>query len=181
MVLFLTFWILSGNLPDRCDEAEEFAAIVEQLALKPGQEVADVGAGGGTWTRKLARYVGSQGKVYGTDVKPHFLEGVRVIARQRGFSHVEPVLGTEQDTGLKPASCDAILLRLVYHAFDDPKAMEKSLFSALRPGGRILIIGFRPKLPELERAMTRSGFKAGWSTPNWCGHKEVYAQVFVKP
>jgi ubiquinone/menaquinone biosynthesis C-methylase UbiE len=81
---------------------------------------------------------------------------------------------------LPEACCDAILLRLVYHAFDKPEKMRASMHRALRPGGRILIIDFRPDAKVLTQQMERSGFRARKTIDRWQDQQGVYAVLFVR-
>ena len=76
-LLVLVFWLFLDG--PRCTVPEEFDRIVAVLAIETGARVADVGAAGRTWTRLLAKHVGSGGHVFGTDVKETFLEGVRIL------------------------------------------------------------------------------------------------------
>jgi len=170
----------AGMALSQRSEKLEFPDIVDLLALKEGNSVADVGAGGGTWTMLLSKHAGPKGRVYATDVKAPQVEGLRAIASQSDYSNVTAILGSEDDTRLPEACCDAILLRLVYHAFDKPDKMRASLHRALRPGGRILIIDFRPDAKALVEQMESSGFQAKKTIDRWQGQEGVYAVLLVR-
>ena len=152
--------------------------MVELLEIGAGSRVADVGAGGGQWTRLLSGVAGREGRVYATEVKPAQIRGLASLARSLPASNVTVVRGTELETGLPPACCDAILLRLVYHAFDHPQPMREGLRVALRPGGRILVIDFRPPRAQLVAEMEDSGFELLWQVDAWRGQEGVYATLF---
>lgn len=156
----------------------EFIEIARLLALAPGASVADVGAGGGAWTFRLADVVGATGRVYGTDVRAPQVESIRRGAARRGRGNVTAILGTEDDTGLPAGCCDAVLLRLVYHAMDKPDRMRASLHGALKPGGRLLVIDFKPALTETREQFETAGFEAVEAIPAWQGQDGVYAILF---
>jgi ubiquinone/menaquinone biosynthesis C-methylase UbiE len=127
--------------------ADERDRIAEVLEIKEGTVVADVGAGKGAWSVDLARRVGATGRVYATEIDPARLRDIeRAVAAAR-LRSVTVVEGSVTDTKLPEQCCDAILLRLVYHHFTDPHAMDRSMFASLRPGGLILVIDFEPGAP----------------------------------
>lgn len=161
------------------DPGRELDQIVELLAVAPGSSVADVGAGGGEWTRRLARQVGPDGRVFATEVTRHQVDGLRAMALHDGLSQVTVVAGDQDATGLPDGCCEAMLLRLVYHAFDRPAAMRRSLQQALRPGARVLIIDFRPPIDDLVAQMEEIGFEAQTTIEAWRGQEDVYAVLFL--
>jgi ubiquinone/menaquinone biosynthesis C-methylase UbiE len=116
---------------------------IAALGLTAGDAVADVGAGSGYYTVRLARVVGSTGRVYATDIQPEMLALVRKKVDAERLSNVELVLGTPSDPRLPAASVDLILMVDVYHELADPQAMLRALKRALRPGGRLVLIEFR--------------------------------------
>jgi SAM-dependent methyltransferase len=137
----------------------EAESIAEVLALRAGQTVADIGAGNGEWSVELGRRVGERGHVYATEIEDAKLEEIRRSAEDAGLANVEAVLGSEDSTGLPPACCDAILVRLVYHHLTEPKRVVADLERALRPGGRMAIIDFLPRdwLPNVPGVPDRGG------------------------
>lgn len=133
--------------PER--EAEEQPALlVRQLGLKPGDIVADIGAGTGYFTFRMATLV-PQGKVYAVDIQPEMLAFVRDRARRAGLSNVEPVAGRLDDPGLAPASIDLALMVDVYHEFSQPCEMLRAIVRALKPGGRIALVEYRAEEPSV--------------------------------
>jgi len=135
--------------PER--EAEEQpAALVAALALKPGDVVADVGAGSGYFSWRLARQVGPGGRVYAVEVQQEFLEVLRANLERRGVAAiVQPVLGTARDPRLPAGACDLVLLVDVYHEFEHPFEMAQALVRALKPGGRLVLVEYRGEDPAV--------------------------------
>jgi len=178
---------------------EEGDGIVASLSLSSGMTVADVGAGNGRYSVVLARAVGPAGQVYATEVDRSDIDKIAGLARDEGLSHVTTVVGTQEDTGLPPGCCDAILLRLVYHHFTDTAAMRRGLWNALRPGGRIAVIDVPPqkgwsRLPgvpergghgievaEMEAEMAQSGFHVVSRDLDWPAEEDAYLVVFRRP
>ena len=117
-------------------------AILAALAIEPGMEVADVGAGTGFLTRMIAQAVGPEGRVYAVDVVPEFLELIASRAREAGLANIVTVLSDQKSTRLEPASVDLILVCDTYHHFEFPRPTLASLHAALRDGGRMVIIDF---------------------------------------
>lgn len=124
------------------DSNAEAARIVEQTGIAPGATVAEVGAGDGAVAVALARSVGPEGRVLATELEAEQLETLRAAAHDAGQANVDVIQAGVTDTGLPDACCDAIVLRHVYHHLTDPERVDASLFRALRPGGRLLIIDF---------------------------------------
>ena len=136
--------------------------IVEQLGLRPGMAVADVGAGTGLFVGPLARAVGPEGTVYAVEVSRRFLEHLRTRVRKEALSRVRVVEGKERSTGLAAASIDLALLCDVYHHFEYPKSMLASLHSALRPGGTLVVIDFE-RIPGSSSDWVLEHMRAGKS------------------
>ncbi|MEX1362748.1 MAG: methyltransferase domain-containing protein [Nannocystaceae bacterium] len=118
-------------------------AIIAELSLRPGMDVADVGAGTGMLTLALANAVGPEGTVHAVDVQPYFLDHVGQKARKAGLSNVELVRATQESVGLPPASIDLAIMVDAYHHVEKPAAYLASLRAALRPEGRLVIIDYR--------------------------------------
>ncbi len=128
--------------PER-DDDENPRRAVHALGIRPGQVVADVGAGTGYYTSLLARKVAPGGRVLATDIQSEMLDRLRArLARER-LSNVELILGTEDDPRLPPGCCDVILMVDVYHELARPQAMMRRLREALKPDGRLVLVEFR--------------------------------------
>jgi ubiquinone/menaquinone biosynthesis C-methylase UbiE len=129
---------------DTVDQKER-SRLVEILDVDPGETVADVGAGDGRYSVELAEQVGESGRVYASEVDPAKLKEIEDRVRSERLRNVEVVRGTQESTGLPDGCCSAILLRRVYHHFQDPSAMQSSLRRALGDGGLLLVIDFAPR------------------------------------
>src|SRR5688500_11808501 len=140
-------------------EQIEFDQIVQLLRVAEGAVVADVGAGGGQWSFRLATRVGANGRVVATDVKGPPGAGVQRVARARNVNNLTVIYGSQQEIGLPADCCDAMLLRLVYHAFTEPERMRDSMRRAMKPGGLVLIVDFRPLPDQLTEEMRHAGFE----------------------
>jgi ubiquinone/menaquinone biosynthesis C-methylase UbiE len=117
-------------------------AIVAALAIEPGMEGADIGAGTGFLTLLIAAAVGPEGRVFAEDVVPEFLDHVAVAAKKEGLTNVTTVLGDQKSTNLAAGSIDLALVSDTYHHFEFPRPMLESLHAALRDGGRLVVIDF---------------------------------------
>jgi ubiquinone/menaquinone biosynthesis C-methylase UbiE len=134
--------------PER--EAEEAPSILlKSLKLKPGMVVADIGAGSGYLTFPMAKLVAPDGKVYAEDIQQEMLDIIRKRMKEKDQPNVEPVLGTIKDTRLPANSVDLILLVDVYHEFDHPWEMTRSMAKALKPGGRLVFVEYRKEDPDV--------------------------------
>jgi predicted methyltransferase len=118
------------------------AAILKATGVGPGDEVADVGAGSGLYTALFARAVGPEGWVYAVDIAPKFIEYLAAKLPAAGITNVTPVLCTERSASLPPASVDVVFVCDTYHHFAHPQETLASIRSALRPGGRLVIVDF---------------------------------------
>jgi precorrin-6B methylase 2 len=128
--------------PER-EEEESPALLHKALGLKPGDVVADVGAGSGYHTFRLAKVVGDKGKVYAVDIQQEMLDLINKKAKRTKRNNVETVMGAESDPKLPANSCDLILLVDVYHEFSHPYEMTEAMVKALKPGGRLAFVEFR--------------------------------------
>ena len=131
-----------GHLDDPSRDAwQQPETVIRAMALTPTMTVADVGAGTGYFTVRLARAV-PQGQVIATDVDPELLHHIE--ARTRLFPNVRTVLASRAASGLAPESVDAILVVHVWHHLADRAAYARDLAAALRPGGRAFVVDFAP-------------------------------------
>jgi protein-L-isoaspartate O-methyltransferase len=132
-------------------EAEERTdLLLQSLELKPGEQVADVGAGSGYFSWRMAKQVGVTGKVFAVEIQQQMLDLLMANMARRGVAaRVEPVLGSVSDPKLPANAVDVILLVDVYHEFDHPYEMTRAMIAALRPGGRLVIVEYRGEDPEV--------------------------------
>jgi predicted methyltransferase len=136
-------------------EAADPSRLIDALQLRPGSVIAEIGAGDGKLTLALAAHVGEGGRVFTTELGAERLERLREAVATSGLSQVEVLEAHERRTNLTDACCDAVLMRDVYHHFDDPAAMNASVFAALKPGGRVAVIDFGPSGQEADDASGR--------------------------
>jgi ubiquinone/menaquinone biosynthesis C-methylase UbiE len=113
------------------------------LGIKPGQVVADIGAGVGYHVMRLSRLVGPTGLVIGEDIQPEMLAMLRQNVAQHGLSNVQIILGEPDDPKLPDNTIDLILMVDVYHEFANPAAMLQKFRRALRPDGRLVLVEYR--------------------------------------
>ena len=117
-------------------------AIVDALGLSSGDQIADIGAGTGFFTALFAEEVGDDGTVYAVEISPKFLEHLRERAIANELTAVRVVEGTQNSVELPPASVDMAFICDVYHHFESPQDSLASLYSAIRPGGSLILIDF---------------------------------------
>ena len=129
------------------EEAPEQALML--IGLRPGMIVADVGAGSGYMTTRIARIVGPTGKVYANDIQPAMLRIIQDKLRVEQLTNVELVLGTDVDTRLPDEAVDLALLVDVYHEFQHPQEMLRSMRRALKPGGQLVLVEYRKEDPAI--------------------------------
>lgn len=135
---------VSAQQPWNRDFDEDMTRLVPILDLRAGHTVADIGAGGGELTVRLAKQVGAEGRVYATEMSTDRMDRIRRRAEDDGLKNVTVLEAHATRTNLPDSCCDAIVIRNVYHHFDDPAAMNKSLLASLKPGGHLAIIDFSP-------------------------------------
>jgi len=117
--------------------------ILEILALQPGQNIADIGAGGGYFSLRFADAVGRKGKVYAVDTNPEFLEFIRNSAEKKGLKNVKTVLAAEGKLTLPKKSLDFVFLRNVYHHLPNRVEYFRNLKGFLKPGGKVAIVEYK--------------------------------------
>jgi ubiquinone/menaquinone biosynthesis C-methylase UbiE len=131
------------------EEEEQPERALDLIGVAPGMIVADVGAGSGYMTTRLAQRVGPSGKVYANDVQPALLEILGDKARREGLTNIEVALGTEEDARLPEHAIDLALLVDVYHEFSQPQKMLQSIRRSLKPGGVLVLVEYRKEDPRI--------------------------------
>ena len=129
------------NRPGRIQE-EMPDEVVANMGLDPDHVVADIGAGSGYFSFRIARLV-PKGKVLAVDIQPEMLQLIEAQMAEVGVSNIEGVLGQVDDPNLPPNSIDAAIMVDAYHEFSHPFEMINGIFQALRPGGRIFLLEYR--------------------------------------
>jgi ubiquinone/menaquinone biosynthesis C-methylase UbiE len=122
------------------------------LAIGAGSHVADIGAGGGYFTVRLAGEVGGGGRVYAVDIDESSLSRLRDRLEAEGLTNVEVIHGESDDPLLPDGALDAILVVDTYHEMTHYEAMLARMYQALSPGGRLVILDFTPPDPSASRA-----------------------------
>jgi ubiquinone/menaquinone biosynthesis C-methylase UbiE len=140
------------------DIEEEPNRALDALGLKRGDIVADVGAGSGYMSVRMAKRVGNEGRVYAEDIQPEMIALLNKRLTREKVTNVVPILGLINDPKLPEATLDLILLVDVYHEFSEPQLMLRGLRAALKPTGRLVLLEYRkedPNVPiRLEHKMT---------------------------
>jgi predicted methyltransferase len=126
--------------PDR-DEWQKPDLIMDMLGIAEGSVVADLGAGGGWFTIRLARRVGPNGLVYAEDIQPLMIEAINRRVTREELRNVRTVLGTPNDPGLPP-NLDAVLIVDTFHEMDNPIPLLRNVARALKPLGRLGVVNF---------------------------------------
>jgi len=134
--------------PEREAEEEPDAAL-DAIGIARGATVADVGAGAGYFTWRLAERVGPAGKVYANDIQPEMLTLLRKNIEARHLTNVETVLGAEDDPKLPAGRMDLVLLVDVYHEFTEPEKMLRRIRESMKPDGRLVLVEYRKEDPNV--------------------------------
>lgn len=135
-------------------------SIVRLLGIKAGDRVADIGTGTGLFVEPFSMAAGKAGWVYALDIAPAFVNRVGRISELKSLGNVTPVLCGEDDVRLPPESIDVGFICDVYHHFEYPMDSLKSIFSATRPGGTLVVIDFE-RIPGVSREWTLNHVRAG--------------------
>jgi FkbM family methyltransferase len=130
------------------EQEEKTAQLMKNLAVQPGQVIADIGAGSGYHSSLLSKMVGN-GKVYAVDVEPEMIAFLNERIKREGKKNIIPVLSTEKTVSLPANSMDMMLLVDVYHEFSFPYEMALSMLEALKPGGKLVLVEFRAEDPNV--------------------------------
>ena len=128
--------------PERVEE-ERPERLLSALDLTPGMTVADIGAGTGYYSWRIAQRVGMGGTVYAVDIQPEMIKLLEQQMSRRAAVNVKAVLGTLTDPRLPPAGVDLALMVDVYHELEYPYEMLTAIVRALKPGGRLVFVEFR--------------------------------------
>jgi SAM-dependent methyltransferase len=134
--------------PERGAEEDPDKAIAA-LAIQAGATVADVGAGSGYMTVKLASAVGPTGRVFATDVQPEMIEKLTARVKAGRLLNVTPVVAATDDPRLPEGVLDLILMVDVYHELAAPQRMLQQLKRALKPSGRLVLVEYRKEDPSI--------------------------------
>ena len=145
------------------ESREVYAArheVLEACNIRPGQRVADIGAGTGLYTRLFSEKAGAGGWVYAVDIAPRFLEHINRKSAEIDQSNVTAVLGREDSVPLPPGSIDVAFICDTYHHFEFPGSTMRSIHQALGPGGTLIVIDL-DRVPGESREWTLEHVRAG--------------------
>ena len=134
--------------PER-EQEERPSKLLDALQIRPGDVIADIGAGSGYLTFRLAKRAGPKGKVFAVDIQPEMLALIRQRMKASGVTNIELIQGTETDPKLPANSTDLILMVDVYHEFSYPWEMTTAMVRALKPGGRLIFVEYRKEDPDV--------------------------------
>ncbi len=128
---------------------ENTTLALQQLQLKPGMTVADIGAGTGYYSIRMAKQVQPGGVVLAVDIQPEMLDRLRENAKTAGIANVQTILGTESDPKLPPKSVDVAIMVDVYHELSRPQRVLQHIRSALKPDGELVLLEYRKEDPSV--------------------------------
>jgi ubiquinone/menaquinone biosynthesis C-methylase UbiE len=134
--------IISPTYSDEAtrDARREAERVMDRLGIRPGMRIADIGAGAGYYTVRLARHLGPGATIYATDVVPQYLRDLEARLAREGIVGVTPILGEPRDPKLPAASIDVAILAHMYHEIENPYEFLYRLRPALAPGARVGIV-----------------------------------------
>ncbi len=133
----LVLWSQRG--PGLRNEADRLASVIE---LRPGMTCAEIGAGRGRMAVRMAQHLGPSGHLYATEMEDEKLRAIRSAASDAGVANIAVIRAGEHSANLPDNCCDVIYMRRVYHHLSDAAAINRTLYNAIRPGGRLAVIDF---------------------------------------
>ncbi len=128
---------------------EQPQLVIDALEIQPGQTVADLGAGSGYYSFRIAPLVGPAGKVLAVDIEPAMLEVIAQRTRREQVANIATVRSSAQDPNLPARSVDLLFMVDVYHELEYPYEVMTKVRAALKPGGRVALIEYRAEDPEV--------------------------------
>lgn len=131
------------------ESEEQPQLVIDALEIEPGQTIADLGAGSGYYSFRIAPLVGPAGKVLAIDIEPRMLEAIAERARREHVANVTTVHSSAQDPNLAPGSVDLLFMVDVYHELEYPYEMMTKVRAALKRGGRVALIEYRGEDPDV--------------------------------
>ncbi len=131
------------------EREERTDLLLAALALQPGMVVADIGAGTGYLSRRMAPAVMPGGKVWAVDVQPEMIRLLQATVKRSGLSQIEPRLGAVDDVRLPAGTVDLAIMVDVYHELAYPYELMASVMKALKPGGRIVFVEYKAEDPQV--------------------------------
>jgi precorrin-6B methylase 2 len=136
---------VAGQSGGAKEEERKTTQMIAALDLHEGSIVAEMGAGSGGRTINIAKHVGASGRVYSTELGDDRLRNLRNAVEKSGAKNVTVQAAHATETNLTEGCCDALFMENVYHHFEDPAAMNASIFRTVKPGGRVAVADFAPR------------------------------------
>jgi ubiquinone/menaquinone biosynthesis C-methylase UbiE len=134
--------------PDR-DALQQPEKVLDALHIAPGSTVADIGAGTGYFSLRLAKRVGPEGRILATDIQPEMLAFLKNNTRAQGIQNIEAILCTPTDAKLPEGQLDLALMVDVYHELEYPEETMAQVHRALKPDGRLVLVEYRGEDPDV--------------------------------
>jgi SAM-dependent methyltransferase len=131
------------------EQEERGSLLLLELGVRSGMNVADIGAGTGYYSRRIAPLVAPNGTVYAVDVQPEMVKMLEAVSKRPGFSNIMPILGANDNVRLSDASVDVAIMVDVYHELEFPHEVLTSIVRALKPGGRLVFVEYRAEDPRV--------------------------------
>jgi SAM-dependent methyltransferase len=131
------------------ERLEQPEKVLDTLQIPAGSVVADIGAGTGYYSLRLARRVGAHGRVLATDIQAEMLSRLRTNMKKTGITNIEPILSTPTDAKLPVGQLDLALMVDVYHELAQPEETMAQVRRALKPNGRLVLIEYRGEDPTV--------------------------------
>lgn len=125
---------------------EQPSKVVNALNLKPNDVVADIGAGTGYMSFRIAPLL-TKGKVFAVDIQPEMLDIIEFLKKENNITNIEPILATLTNPNLPPESVDLALMVDAYHEFENPREVIEGIFRALKAGGKVALVEYRGENP----------------------------------
>ncbi|MGK7954773.1 MAG: class I SAM-dependent methyltransferase [Crocosphaera sp.] len=128
------------------EQQEKPLNVIDSLNLNPTDRIADIGAGSGYFSFRLASLVPA-GKVFAVDIQPEMLDIINFLKEENQVYNIETILGTIKNPNLPKNSVDTVLMVDAYHEFEYPREMMDNIVTALKPGGRVVLAEYRRENP----------------------------------
>ena len=138
-------WCPAARAAEDRDQWQQPDRVVAEMALRPGDALADIGCGSGYFTFRLAKAVGDKGKVYATEISKEALKPVADRVKNGGAANIAPVLSGPTDTKLTDACLDAaVVINVIHHVPQEQRApLVKDVVRAVKPGGVLFLVDWR--------------------------------------
>jgi ubiquinone/menaquinone biosynthesis C-methylase UbiE len=131
------------------EREEQPTRALQIMQIAPGMTVADIGAGSGYFTERLARLVGPTGRVFATDIQPGMIDLLKRRLSAQTIQNVSVILSEPSNPLLPDGTIDLALMVDVYHELGDPQTVLKHIRTALKPDGRLVLVEYKGEDPTI--------------------------------